>query len=201
MVSIKPFYLFISEEWKQRSVRASNLPRPLINALMSLLTFTDLDLKLCWELSIPRACGKHLMPAISQSPRMFTEPIRDVLYHKLSPLGEKKRASYPSHDNGAGCFCSCQERSPSYPVFSLSECHCAAILNILHALIRPLEKTNTCSFQLDEEHKQSDPRRYFHLPFCPWYLEEIFFKNNKNSVDKGRRRLNLPKGNCPLRSF
>lgn len=36
------------------------------------------------------------MPAISQSPRMFTEPIRDVLYHKLSPLGLKKGRHTPA---------------------------------------------------------------------------------------------------------
>jgi len=32
--------------------------------------------------------------------------------------------------------------------------HCAAILNILHVLNRPVEKTNTCSLQLEEECKQ-----------------------------------------------
>lgn len=56
-------FIFIylqNESTVQRSVRASNLSRPPINALMSLLAFTDLDLKLCLDLSIPTVCGKHL---------------------------------------------------------------------------------------------------------------------------------------------
>lgn len=40
-------YLQRNESTVQRSIRASNLSRPPINALMSLLAFTDLDHKLC----------------------------------------------------------------------------------------------------------------------------------------------------------
>lgn len=52
-------YLQRNESIVQRSIRASNLSRPSINALMSLLAFTDLGHKSCWVFSIPAVCERH----------------------------------------------------------------------------------------------------------------------------------------------
>lgn len=136
-----------------------------------------------------------IKPAISHSLGMCIKLIRNVLDHKLSPLGDEGchvptmttmltilDSAVKQNKEGVLVVSPAVRKDPHLASFLprltsifVASNHCASILNILHALNRPVEKNThaTSGLVKSVNRKESDSRRYFHLPFCPCSLEEF----------------------------